>query len=152
MFISFDSIDSPTPPDSTDSLDSLDSTDSTDFPEILVCTHCGWFLTGEEVEMIDNAVAANGKADRFQIENILCPKCLKRPVLAPLSTAKLVTIMNAGTRLNDTARRLFAAYNAACDAGQFARARDLHARYRLFQNRLQAVLDIAKERSMEVQG
>lgn len=137
---------------STDSIDSLDSTDSLDSfaPEILVCTHCGWFLTGEEVEMIDDAIAEHGASEKFRIANILCPKCLKRPVLEPLSPVKLAVIMAAGTRLNDTARRLFRKFHEADAAGQTQRARDLYRRYSMFQTRLQGVLSLAKERSMEV--
>lgn len=139
------------------SLNSLNSTDSTDSldsfaPEILVCTHCGWFLTGEEVEMIDDAIAEHGASEKFRIANILCPKCLTRPVFAPLSEAKLSVIMAAGTRLNDTARRLYRKYNEACEAGHIARARDLYNRYRLFQTRLKAVLETAKEHSLEVKA
>lgn len=135
---------------STDLIDSTDSLDSTDSPEIFVCTHCGWFLTAEVVEMIDDAIAEHGASEKFQVANILCPKCLKRPVLEPLSSVKLAVIMAAGTRLNDTARRLFRKYHEADAAGQTQRARDLYRRYSLFQTRLQGVLSLAKERSMEV--
>lgn len=135
---------------SIDLIDSTDSLDSPDSPEILVCTRCGWLLTGEEVEMIDDAIAEEGMSEKFQIANILCPKCLKRPVLEPLSSVKLAVIMAAGTRLNDTARRLFRKYHEADAAGQTQRARDLYRRYSLFQTRLQGVLSLAKERSMEV--